>query len=465
MRRRAAGGEQPEPLAARRWRWLGLGLLAIAVGMRVNNALRYRTRLGFDAVENIQYIKLLLTSWQLPPPDTAWSTAHPPLFYYVSATAGRLLDLGGGKHLLLYAIPLMNSAAAIATALLAVALVRRVSPHDARRATLAWALLLFLPVAIYMSAMVNEEILAALLTSLVVMGAVWHTTHLPARPPRRPLLTAAGLGAVAGLGLLTKLSACLVVVAVATSWLVAGLRRGEWRAALTRVFVLCALAGLVGGWFYLRNLTQYGYLYPQDLSLHAVMFEMPPGERELLDYVRIPLATWTQPQLLHPDLLRSVWGGTYTTLWFDGHRHFLANSLAALQAGRVILVLALLPTLAFVVGLGRGFRRCLLEPDGPDCTMLLLVLFTLTGYVLFTFGNPWFATLKGSYLLGLSIPFAFYTSEVLASWSNGRRALSFVVWGILAALLLAVVVTFTIGPVFTKLDGPGLPWQSVAPAV
>jgi hypothetical protein len=31
--------------------------------------------------------------------------------------------------------------------------------------------------------------------------------------------------------------------------------------------------------------------------------------------------------------------------------------------------------------------------------------------------------------------------------------------GILVAL---VAVTFTIGPVFQKLDGPGLPWRAIA---
>ena len=451
---------EPRPRLSLDWRRAGWLLLAVAIAMRVNNALRYRTGLGFDAAENIAYIRLLLRSWTLPAPDASWSTAHPPLFYYICAGIGRLLGLFSGEHLVLYAVPLLVSAAGVAMALLAVALVRRADPQNERRAVLAGALLLFLPVGIYMSAMVNEEMLAALLTSLVLFGALASTGA--ARD--RPLAHAAGLGALAGLGLLTKLSGSLVVAALAGAWLIAGWRRRRWRRELARVCVLIALALALGGWFYLRNLLEYGYLYPQDLALHALMFEMPPGERGPLDYLRIPLATWTHPQLLHPDLLRSVWGSTYATVWFDGHRHFLANSVAALQAGRVLLVLALLPTLAFAVGLGRGLRRCLREPDGPDCAMLLLVFFTVAGYVLFTYGNPWFATLKGSYLLGLGLPFAFYTSEVLASWTDRRGALSTGVWVILAALLLAVVVTFTIGPIFTKLDGAGLPWRSMVPA-
>jgi hypothetical protein len=35
---------------------------------------------------------------------------------------------------------------------------------------------------------------------------------------------------------------------------------------------------------------------------------MPPGQRWFADYLRMPLAIWTDPQAVNPDLLRSVWG-------------------------------------------------------------------------------------------------------------------------------------------------------------
>ena len=91
-------------------------------------------------------------------------------------------------------------------------------------------------------------------------------------------------------------------------------------------------ASLFGGWYYLWNLYAYGYLYPHGLEVHSVMFRMPPGEREILDYLRFPISTFTDPQLLSPSLLRSVWGSTYVTLWFDGHRSFLPNESAIVRS-------------------------------------------------------------------------------------------------------------------------------------
>jgi hypothetical protein len=215
----------------------------------------------------------------------------------------------------------------------------------------------------------------------------------------------------------------------------------------------------VGGWFYVRSWIEYGSPYPHALAPHRIMLTMPPGEREIADYFRIPLATWTDPQLLSPDLLRSIWGSTYVTLWFDGHRHFLPRSGEGVQwLGTAILLLALLPTAAFLAGVAGGARRSFLTRSTPDAPLLILVAMTMLGYTVFTWRNPWYAAVKGSYLLGLSVPFAFYASEVLARWTQ-RRRLSFPVWALLVALWLCVAAAFTYGLVFAKDDPVGLPWK------
>jgi hypothetical protein len=87
--------------------------------------------------------------------------------------------------------------------------------------------------------------------------------------------------------------------------------------------VALIIAVLVGGWFPARSLLTTGSPQPIGLPAHVGMLALPPGERGLGDYLRVPLATFRDPQLLNPDLLSSVWGSTYVTVWFDGHRYFL----------------------------------------------------------------------------------------------------------------------------------------------
>ena len=126
-----------------------------------------------------------------------------------------------------------------------------------------------------------------------------------------------------------------------------------------------------------------------------------------------------------------------------------------------ILLLGLVPSVAFVVGLGRGVRRLFQKVPGPDLVLILLVVATLAGYVLFTWRNPWFAVLKGSFLLGLSVPYSYYASEILADWTRGRSLRSFAVSVCLGLLAVLVMITFSYGLAFEKHEMPGIRWTPV----
>jgi hypothetical protein len=348
----------------------------------------------------------------------------------------------------------------LVTVALAVLLVRRSDPCNPQRALIAGALLLFLPVHIYMSAMLSEEILASSLASIAVVGVAWDLLHPGSL--RTGVLRAAAIGAIAGLAFLTKLSGVLAIVAALGAYLIDGRQRREWRPALARAAVLGLVAAAVGGWFYARNWVQHGYLYPYGLEVHSIMFTMPPGFRSLGDYLRIPCATISDPNLLSPDLLHSVWGSTYITVWFDGHRHFLPrNGIALERLGTAILLLGLIPTAAFAVGMGRGARRLLKSAPGPDAVLLPLVAISLAAYAVFTWRNPWFVCVKASFLLGLSVPFAYYASDALAGWIRAGRLRSVTVWACLGLLALVITVTFSYHVFFWKTEFPGIKWVPV----
>lgn len=432
--------------SARALAGLGALLLLVGVGIRISNALRFRADLGFDALGNLQYLQHLQSTWALPSPEALWSSAHPPFFYYCAALIWRGLAAVGLEGLVLPVLALSISAVGLLVIAAIVSWMRRANPDDRLRWFLAVCLILFLPVHLYMSPMIGEEMVHAALVAWVLVLAARSMPDLPGPGE------AAWIGGLCGLALLTKLSGGLVAAAVVFTWLLAGARTHRWAPALSRIALMGGVMALVGGWFYAYTWASYGYLYAQDLAIHQEIFTLPPGERGIADYLRIPLATWTDPQLLNPDLLGSVWGSTYATIFFDGHRHFLPNSPGASRMGTAILVLALVPTAAFLVGLARGIRRAIAEPGGRDCLLVAMVAFSLAGYVVFTWGNPWFVTLKGSYLLGLCVPFALYTSEVLVGWLRGHGGGAKWVATALGALVLLIALTFTLGPVFDKRD-------------
>ena len=442
---RGGGPSRGDPAAA----WRRALTLAFAAGglIRLCNAFTYPTYFGFDVGYNWEYVQRLCASWAPPPPDAGWSFAHPPLFYALAALVARGIGCSDPTPTVLV-VRLLGTAAGLAAIGATVALVRRVDPGNERRAFLAAALLLFLPAHIQMSASFGEEVLAAAFATGAIALASCSLVS-PREEPAADLRRAAGVGIFAGLAWLTKLTGVLVGAAAVLSFALEGFRRRRLRTAAVRCAVVGLLAGTLGGWFYARNLALYGYLYPQDLAVHAEMHRQRPGERTLFDYVYVPVATFTRP-LVRPDLLRSVWGGTYATLWFDGHRHFLPEQGEAVRrTGTAILLLALLPTLAFAAGVGAGVRRAFARCGQPDPPLLSLVGLTLAGYVLFTWSNPWWSTVKGTYLLGAMLPFAFYASEPLARWTERRGLRSALVWTALAALAALVTAAFSYGLVWT----------------
>jgi 4-amino-4-deoxy-L-arabinose transferase-like glycosyltransferase len=438
---------------------LALGaLLAIGVAMRVCNALHYPWAWGFDATENWQYVERLLGSWALPAPDAGWATSHPPLFYYLAAAAVRALGRPEPSAAA-RAIQLGNALVGLAGVAAAALLVRRLAPRSIVRSALAASLLLFLPAHVLMSAMLSEEVLASALATAALVGAC--ATLLRSEEPHRGLLPQLATGVAAGLALLTKLSAAVLLPAIVGGYLLDGWRAGALRAACWRGAVVAGVALAVGGWYYARNLIEYGYLYPRNLPIHGIMQTMPPGSRSFGDYVRFPLATFGDPQLLAPDLLQSVWGSTYATVWFDGHRHFLPREDTTVRrVGTALLLFALVPTAAFAVGLARGARRLLRGAGSVDGPLVLVTALVLAAYAAFTWSNPWFAAVKGTYLLGLALPYAVYASEVLDDWlgRRGRRARA--LGAALLVLAALVATTFSFGLVFEKSEAPGLPWRS-----
>jgi 4-amino-4-deoxy-L-arabinose transferase-like glycosyltransferase len=434
-------------------------LLALGAAQRVWNVLHYPVFMGFDAQGNWAYIELLLQKWALPAPDAGWSTAHPPLFYALGAGLGRLTGASDAESV---GRPLALLSAAVGLAAIAATawLVRRHAGGSVRRTVLAAALLVFLPVHVAMSTMLSEELLTSALVTFAVVGLAAETSRPEAQ---RGWLRPALFGALAGLALLTKLSAAMAVGVGGLVLLAEAPRRGGARAVRTALAFGLA-AALTGGWFYALNLVRHGYLYPHGLSAHAVMFEMPPGERGLGDYVRFPAAAFSAAQAAEPALLRSVWGATYASLWFDPHRHFLPKQAPGLElAARVLLLTALVPTAAFAVGLLRGVRRAWRERSATDRLLAGLVVLMLGGYVAFTLRNPWFVTVKGSFLLGLATPFACYASEALEGWLAAGRMRALAIGAALLVLFATSLVTFTYQGLFEKWEPPGAEWRSVRP--
>ena len=134
-------------------------------------------------------------------------------------------------------------------------------------ALLSAALLGFLPGFIFMSAVVNNDNLSAMLAALLCWRMAKLLMHPPALHARREFLW---LGLLLGLGLLSKTSMLAFVATLFVALLAAArLQRWTLRDWLRANLIVFGVAGLVGGWYFVRNEWLYGDALAWPLVLGA----------------------------------------------------------------------------------------------------------------------------------------------------------------------------------------------------
>ena len=184
------------------------------------------------------------------PSGYQYAANHPPLYYATmvplyaaSSTASPLL-----QHYLLRlaAIPF-----GLVTVYAAFRAARSLFPGDAFLAVTVPGLVAFQPQISYEAAMVNNDIVAIALTSLIIWGLITGLKR------RFPLPLCAALGLVLGLDLLAKGTAITVAPIIAVAVLF-GVGWRDWRGLLTRGATIAVPAILISAPWYLFLYRTYG---------------------------------------------------------------------------------------------------------------------------------------------------------------------------------------------------------------
>jgi hypothetical protein len=444
--------------------WLLAGWCAavgVAAGVRLWNALAGPLLWGYDAWGHVAYALFLDLYRAVPWADQGWSYFHPPLHYVF----GWALAQAGSGEVLARGLSLVGSAASLATAALAAWMVRAAAPERPALALVGFGAVAFLPVHFFMSPMPGNELTEGFLTAASL--AVLVANERRARPT---LAGAAAVGALGGLALLAKFSGLLTLVAACAALALRAGLRGAWAAPPRQVAARAALVAAVGlaipAPYYARNALTFGapFQLSRDFPLVAeVEREQPPGRRTVLDYLRFPLAAFTDPNPLAPHLLGSVWASVYLNVWADTYRESdVARALEAereeRRSTRAMALLGLAPTALALLGAGlavrdarRGRRREVVLPLAVQAAV------SLAAFAAFSWRVPLWSALKASYLLGLSLPFA-------AALARGVEACLAVRSRALPALVGLTLVGVSAASSVVAADGLVLPRRADAPA-
>jgi hypothetical protein len=264
-----------------------------------------------------------------------------------------------------------------------------------------------LPMNLYLAPILTNELFAAFVIALAI-----HALVIVMRDESGDLARAAAAGALAGAAMLSKFTAVLSIGAGAVVLCLRKPRREASTWAVVAVYAV--VSALSSGWFYRRNVLEYGTPFIgnwDDASSFAYVQE--PSFRTLGFFGGVFFQ--------HPT--RSVWtswlDGMYATVWADSHSVLIdQSSESAFFWMGALLIVAFFPTVVIAIGFASTVVRAVRdERDDGSMLLVLVCAWTWLALIWFTLKVPAYSTVKAFFFLSLAPTLGVFLAR-------GRRALS-----------------------------------------
>ncbi|MEE3330538.1 MAG: glycosyltransferase family 39 protein [Myxococcota bacterium] len=412
-----------------------LVLFSVAAILRVHNAWVAAPMSGFDGVYHAAYVGGIYWDgyFQLP----HGFTNHPPLYYSLSALVWKLVPDSASSFTALFAMRLLNVFAGLGTGAAIWASARLLFPTRPNIGYSALALTLFVPMLIGPSTVLGNQILS---TALGAAAIALLLRCLQQPSPRAALLA----GAVAGFGVLTKMSVGIVVAVSGLALLIRGLQLyGAKPRALSLPALFAVAALLASSPHFVRSVTTADVPIDPLQDVWANFDRSPSdGVRPWSAYFDSNIGSILDPASRNPRAQQAVWSNTFGATWFDSHGTVLdTQNPDAKRLGRVLFAFGGFFSVACLIGcVVAALRRANpAVPWGLPALGVLMVV-TLASYIAFTRVVPEPGALKGTYLSpGLS-GFVLFAALGLDALAGARvrvqQALAVVLVGFVSCVTL-----------------------------
>lgn len=382
-------------------RWI---VMLAWVALASNNIFKIPAGYGFDIVGHMEYIQFLIDNGRLPLATDGWKMNEPPFYYFVSALPYSLIydKLSvEGNVLAMRVIPLLCG---IAQVELTYRCMRYVCPERSDLQIAGTVVGSLIPLNLYLSQYASNQPFVALLSSTVLVLAFRYLRRTEAKPDHREAVV---IGLVLGLALLTKLTAVLLIPPLVVLMVYASYSRSKkaqpaFARACAPALLSLSIAGVVSGWYYIRNTWAMGTPFSVGYSVDlGIVWRQDPGFRTMSNF------THFGESMFYPvyAVFASYWDSLYSTFWTDG---FISSGIYpdllppwnfTFMLGGALL--ALVPMSIFAAGMvrtsihpGQALR------EGPLFALLWIAVH-LTGMIYLYLSVPVVSAGKAAYLLNL----------------------------------------------------------------
>ena len=416
-----------------------LAIIVIVLVINIHNTAVYPyTRSHFDWSGHVEYIRYMASSWQTPIATEGCEMFQPPFYYFLSAIIYKLFGGAAAEPGSLKAVQMMGTISGVANACFAWLILRKLFQKNHLIQLLGFSVVAFLPMCFYMNPLISNEIFSGSIISLAIYLLIRYGFEKQIK-----IQHALTLGIVVGLALLSKYTAAFIFLTTATVLAIRVLmnpstRRREIAALAIFLIVVSALSG----WLYIRNVIRFHDPFignwDKESGYHC---EQHHGYRTLGFYLKFGSVFFHAPE-------RSRWGpfwdGKYGSMWMDVHGSFLKlDDERTNLYGNIIICLALLPSVAILLGFYQSFRSALKSARcNHNLALVMVSALTLISLLSFTMEVPFFSTIKAFFYLSLLPAIAAFTGKGLYTMSRNVGRFRFVIYANLVVLYLLIVNLF-----------------------
>lgn len=413
-----------------------IGVVILVVN--VHNTVNYKyARACFDWGGHVEYIKYVASKWRTPVATEGWEMFQPPLYYFLSAFIYRIFGGEAAEPNSLKAVQFFGTFSGIATAFFALCILRRLFPQNRAIQAMGLSLVGLMPMCLYMNPLISNEVFAGTMISLSIALLVRY--GFTEQILLKHYLIMAG---AIGLALLSKYTAIFIFI---TATIVFGIRmldKLHRKQELRSFLIFLAVVFVICGWLYARNLVMFGDPFignwDEESTYH---YEQAPGYRTLGFYSRFGSVFFHIPER---SRWASFWDGQYGSLWGDSHGNFLKiDDDRANKLGMIIIYLALLPTVAILLGFFQSLKKLFRSwRSEPDLALVMVSVLTITSLVSFTMEVPFYSTIKAFFFLSLLPAIAVFGGKGLYTMCQNIGRFRYIVYCNLLVLYLLIVNLF-----------------------
>ncbi len=424
-------------------------ILMPGICLRLWQILHFNIIYGYDGSLHLQYITSLYKTGNIPSPYSFLEAYQPPLYYWVCSLLMRLCT--DAPLIRDYIFKNFSILLGFSLFFIGYGVYMTISDLFKDRKKPLWyglICMMYLPVHLYISPMIGNEMLSAVLIS-VSLWIFMRCIKKRCFSTKYTLL----LGTSLGLSLLTKYTGLLMLATTIMSFIVLLLYKPIPRFVIIRFALLAsAVAIAISGWWYVRNAMLYGdpFIKSNDLEDFSYIYKnQQPGHRSLSDFFTFDFEIFNEPAVvlkqtdIYNPVYNNVLTGTFATIWIDNHLLYLKlKDKISFTLAKYLLVVGLVVVCFSLFGLCLLLWRSIRSKNFEMLPMFILVALSICGYVIYNYRYPYFCHVKAFFLMHLSIPVILGYCCAVQTILNKNKFVSCLYHVMLAAQILLVILLY-----------------------